>query len=122
MDPYRKTLTDQKIFKLYEVINILREYDREMPAQLLSTLLYIASHKDCHKQALEDPNEGLGLSTAAASRCTDWLSHKHWVGKQGLGLIIKEADPCNRRRLQLRLTKKGEVLVARIKRILYDET
>lgn len=98
------------------MMNLLRLLDREVPAQVLATFFYVAAHNNCHKQAVE---EDLNLSTAAGSRCTDKLTDQSWVNKPGLDLIIKETDPSNRRRQQLRLTKKGEALIQQIEEILY---
>lgn len=117
MDPLRRQPTDARAEKLLDVAVALGELDREFPIQLLQTLLYVASHKDCHKQALE---EDLSFSTASGSRNTDWLSKEHRLGKEGLGLIIKEKDPTNRRRLQLSLTVEGQCLIDTLKGILYD--
>ena len=91
--------------------------DREVPGQLVSAFLYIASHNPCHKQALE---EDLGFPTASGSRTTDWLSSFHRLGKPGLGLIEKKQDPVNRRRALLTLTPKGEALARQMKEIIYD--
>jgi DNA-binding MarR family transcriptional regulator len=98
-------------------MDLIRLMDSEMPAQLVSCLLYIASHKDCHKQAME---EYLNISVASGSRNTDWLSKKHRLGKPGLNLITKERDPSNGRRLVLKLTNKGEQLIKQIRTTLYD--
>ena len=117
MDPLRRQQTDAKALRVLTALEKLRELNREFPAQLLSTLLYVASHKDCHKQAME---EDLDLTTASGSRNTDLLSHSHHLGKKGLGLIIKEVDPSNRRRLQLSLTVEGQCLIDTLKEILYD--
>ena len=118
MDPYRNLQTDDDAGKILAAVEKLRELDNEMPAQLLSTLFYVASHKDCHKQALE---EDLNFSTASGSRNTDWLTAEHRIkNRRGLGLITKTVDPSNRRRLQLALTPKGQVLVDQLKSILYD--
>ena len=117
MDPLRRQPTDAKAERILNAIEKIRELNREFPAQLLSTLLYVASHKDCHKQAME---EDLEFTTASGSRNTDLLSHTHRLGKPGLGLIIKEVDPSNRRRLQLKLTLEGQCLVDTLKEILYD--
>lgn len=62
------------------------------------------------------------MKTSSSSRNTDWLSKYHRLNKPGLNLIIKEADPFNRRRQQLRLSPKGEQLVKLIEELLYDET
>ena len=117
MEPnLRRKQTDDKIERLLKVINLLRLYDREVPAQVLATLFYIGSHNDCHKTALE---EDLNFTTASSSRNTDKLSKDHRLGKAGLNLITKEVEEDSRRQ-RLRLTKKGEDLMNQIKSILYD--
>jgi DNA-binding MarR family transcriptional regulator len=112
----RRKQTDDQIERLLKVINLLRLYDREVPAQVLATLLYIGSRHDCHKTALE---EDLNFTTASSSRNTDKLSKDHRLGKAGLDLIIKEVEEEPPRRQRLRLTKKGEDLMNQIKQILY---
>jgi DNA-binding MarR family transcriptional regulator len=92
--------------------------DREIPGQLVSAFLYIASHNPCHKQALE---QDLGFAVASSSRTTDWLSDHHRLGKKGLGLIKKYPDPLNRRRVVLALSPKGEALIRQMKELIYDD-
>ena len=118
MDPnLRRKVTDEQIERLLKVINLIRLYDREVPAQVLATLFYIGSHNDCHKTALE---EDLNFTTASSSRNTDKLSKDHRLGKAGFNLIIKEVEEESPRRQRLRLTKKGEDLMNQIKQILYE--
>ena len=117
MDPLRRELTDPKAERVLTFVNKLRELEDEFPAQLAATLFYIASHKDCHKQAME---EDLEFSNASGSRNTDRLSAQHRLNKPGLDLITKEQDPGNRRRLQLAMTPQGQALVDSLLSILYD--
>ena len=112
----RRKLTDEKIERLLKVYNLLRLYDREIPAQVLATLFYIGSHNDCHKTALE---EDLNFTTASSSRNTDKLSKVHRLGTAGYDLIVKEIEEEPPRRQRLKLTKKGEDLMNQIKQILY---
>ena len=93
-------------------------FDPEMPLQLQLTFLYVASHDNCHKQALE---EALGYSNAAGSRNTDYLAKIHrYKTKKGMNLISKERDPSSPRRYALALTKEGKALVDNLKTTLYD--
>lgn len=117
MDPYRRQLTNPKAHKLQMVLELFRLIEQEMPAQVITTFLYVAAHDNCHKTALE---EDLGLTAASGSRNTDRLSKYHRLNKPGLDLITKEVDPQNRRRQILRLTPKGELLLKQIEEILYD--
>ena len=116
MDPLRRTVTNPQMVKVQQMMNLLRLLDREVPAQVLATFFYVAAHDNCHKQAVE---EDLNLTTAAGSRCTEKLTDESWVKKPGLDLIIKEQDPTNRRRQQLRLTPKGRALIKQVEDILY---
>ena len=118
MDPnLRRKVTDEQIERLLKVINLIRLYDREVPAQVLATLFYIGSHNDCHKTALE---EDLNFTTASSSRNTDRLSKDHRLGKAGFDLITKEVEEQKPRRQRLKLTRKGEDLMKQIKQILYE--
>ena len=129
MEPnLRRKLTDDKIERLLKVINLIRLYDREVPAQVLATLFYIGSHNDCHKTALE---EDLNFTTASSSRNTDRLSKDHrldgkldkngkLIVKAGFDLITKEVEEQSPRRQRLKLTRKGEDLMNQIKQILYE--
>ena len=112
MDPANSRTTDAKLAKLHLAFDSLRELDREIPGQLVSAFLFIASHDGCHLQALTDE---LGLETASRSRVTDWLSDYHRLGKPGLGLITKTIDPANRRRRVLKLTSKGQEIADRFR-------
>ena len=104
--------------KIQRAFDLIRIKDREMPGQVVSVFLYIASHDGCNKQALE---QELGLTTASSSRNTDLLSVGR-IGREtsGLGLITKEEDPSNGRRQVLKLTPEGKDLARSIKQIIYD--
>ena len=110
MDPANSRTTDAKLAKLHWPLTACANY-REIPGQLVSAFLFIASHDGCHLQALTDE---MGLETASRSRVTDWLSDYHRL--TALELITKTVDPANRRRRVLRLTSKGQALADRFKR------
>ena len=117
-DPSR-VVTDYQMAKLAKAIEHFRTFDKEIPAQVIATFLYVASHDDCFKGDLE---KALAFSTASGSRNTDWLSAYHRLNKPGLGLIAKYRDQTNRRRQILKLTPKGRILVKQIKDILYGSS
>lgn len=117
MDPIRDQTTSAQLDTLFKAMNLIRVLDPETPGQVVVAFLYVASHNRCHKQALE---EALQLSTASASRITDYLSAQHRLGKPGLDLVKKVPDESNRRRLELHLTPKGELLAQQLKEIIYD--
>ena len=118
MDPLRSQCTDAQMEKLFLVMERIRQLDDKMPAQVTACLLWIASHSRGHKTAMEDR---LKISVASGSRNTDWLSDWHRLGKPGLGLVCKSQDPSNRRRAQLELTPKGELLIEDLRQILYGK-
>ena len=93
------------------------KFDKEMPAQMMSTYLYVATHNRCHKQALE---EDLKFSSASGSRNTDYLSPTHRLKKKGFSLLEKKYDQFNRRRLTLELTPDGKKLGEELEAILYS--
>ena len=114
MDPLADQITDARLDKVHQAFDLLRVLEREIPGQLVSCFLYIASHDGCHKQAME---EALELTTASGSRNSDWLSDgRIGLQKTGLGLIKKEKDG---RRQRLRLTDKGKTLAKTMKALIY---
>ena len=115
-------VTDAEMEKLAQAVEFFRSFDnentKEIPAQVIATFLYVASHDDCNKIDLE---KSLNMSSASGSRNTDWLSDQHRLSKPGLGLIIKYRDRTNRRKQVLQLTAKGRKLAKELKIILYPE-
>ena len=122
MDPLKKQLTDSSLVRLVDIMQELRKLDYEVPAQVILCFVFIASHNPCHSEVL---CHELGLTRAAVSRNTDWLSKKHRLTnpvtktkKPGLNLIKKEVDPSNRRRMLLSLTVKGKSIAKDLRKIL----
>ena len=116
--PLRREESDDQMKRLLDAWEVLRTSHREMPAQAVSVLLYVASHNECHKQAIE---EDLGLTTASCSRVIDCINKgtgRAGVKTPGLGLVQKYVDPSNRRRLLVKLTPKGEHMLHQIKNIV----
>ena len=116
LDPLRGLVTDESALAVFKAIELIRELtpDGNMPMQALQCFLYVCSHDNCHKAKME---QDLGLSVASGSRNTDYLCSQNRYKTAGLNLITKEADPFNRRRIQLRLTPLG----VRIKNELLNE-
>ena len=117
MDPLKRSITNRQLLPLLEVIELFMKFDKEMPAQMMSTYLYVATHNRCHKQALE---EDLKFSSASGSRNTDYLSPTHRLKKKGFSLLEKKYDQFNRRRLTLELTPDGKKLGEELEAILYS--
>jgi DNA-binding MarR family transcriptional regulator len=118
MEPFRQT-TNLEMEKLLKAMELFRSHDPEIPAQVISVFLYIASHDDCSKVQLQDKEVGLNMPSASASRNTDWLSHKHRLGKRGLNWVIKYRDPTDMRKQIMKLSPQGTLLVKQLRDILY---
>ena len=116
MDPLKRLETDVDMSNILEAWELLRTQHREVPAQAVTVLFYVASHNPCHKQAIE---EDYGLTTASASRSVDFLCDNNRLRKPGLGLIHKYTDESNRRRHLLKLTPKGVAFIKQFKRVIY---
>lgn len=119
MDPLKRLETDSRLNDLLHAWETLRVSHREVPAQAVTVLLYVASHNPCHKQAVE---EDCNLTTASCSRMITFLTG---VGRPGVKssemcLLRKYTDPRNKRRFMLELTPKGESLISIIKGIIYE--
>ena len=115
MDPLKKQVTDDSVVRLVDILQEFRKLDYEMPAQVILCFVFVASHNPCHSEVL---CHELGLTRAAVSRNTDWLSDKHRLGKPGLNLIAKEVDVSNRRRMILSLTDKGKIIAKDLRKML----
>ena len=118
-DQFRE-VTDLKMEKLLKAVELFRSYDSEIPAQVISVFLYIATHNNCSKVQIQDEEYGLNMPSASASRNTDWLSHKHRLNKKGLNLIIKYKDPTDARKVILQLSNEGLSLVRSLKKIIFE--
>ncbi len=117
MDPLRTQCTDGRVEQICNAFELIRLLDREMPGQVVSCFLYVASHDGCHKQAME---QELGLTTSASSRNTDILADgRPGRSAEGLRLLTKVDDPTDRRKLVLTLTPRGKALAQQMKSIIY---
>jgi DNA-binding MarR family transcriptional regulator len=108
---------DRRFERLRRSIDLLRTFDNEIPGQVISVFFYICARNGCRTTPM--PKE-LGLAQSSISRCTDWLSDYHHLGKPGMGLIIKKRNETDRRARRLWLTPKGELVKAQIEELLSD--
>lgn len=102
--------------RLLDVIETLRVLDVEMPAQVIATFLFVATHDGCTTQEMQ---EELGLTAASCSRNTTWLTGEHRSNPQrGLNLITKEVYQPNKRLRILKMTSEGRKLAQRLSILL----
>lgn len=95
---------------------ILRSQEREFPAQLVSTFLYIAAHNGCRQ---EDLIEATKMSSSSISRNVTWLGPRHRLGKEGLRFVYREKDPEDTKRYRVFLTRKGEQIANLIQNTVF---
>ena len=110
-----RQISDLQIDRLRKVMDLMRVFDEQIPAQVFCTFFYVASHEGCTNT---DICKDLELKPSSASRCTDWLSEYHRLGKPGMGLIVKTKDRFDSRIKRLHLTSKGKLVVQQIKELL----
>lgn len=106
---------DRQFERVRRAIDLMRTFDSEIPGQVISVFLYVCARDGC---ATTPMAKDLGLAQSSISRCTDWLSDYHRLGKPGMGLIVKKIDPADRRVRRLWLTTKGELIKSQIKELL----
>ena len=101
------------MYRLLKVVEALRVLDVEMPAQVMSCFLFVASRDNgCTSAELQ---VDLGLTAASMSRCTDWLTGQHRSNpSRGLNLITKEVYQVNKRLRFLQLTQQGPNLAKQL--------
>lgn len=109
-------LTQQDVVHVLRVaVDRLRaEIGPEVPAQRILTLLAIAANPDLPQHDV--PKHIHGVAEATVSRNVADLSAVTRTREPGPDLVEQRADPMYRRRNLLRLTRKGERLIADLAR------
>ena len=110
---------DPELFALCRAIEVARHRvpQVEMPSQLLSVFLYIASTDDIC--TLIHIQEALGIRQSSASRLTNWLADKTRTGKPGLNWITKEQWG---QTVRVYLTPLGQSVAREIWETAYGQT
>lgn len=103
------------LHRMYMAFEVLRATEREFPAQLVSTFLYICTHNGCRQ---EDLMEATSMTSSSVSRNVTWLGPKHRLGKDGLKWIYREVDPIDPKRYRLYLSRKGEQIAKLLEKTL----
>ena len=103
------------LHRMYMAFEVLRTKEREFPAQLVVTFLYICTHNGCRQ---EDLIEATSMTSSSVSRNVTWLGPKHRLGKDGLRWIYREVDPIDPKRYRLYLSRKGEQIAKLLEQTL----
>ena len=116
--PDKKSIERPALYRMYMAFEVLRAKEREFPAQLVSTFLYIASHNGCRQ---EDLMEGTSMSSSSVSRNVTWLGPRHRLGREGLKLVYREIDPEDPKRYRIYLSRKGEQMATLLENTLEEK-
>lgn len=109
------TQTSNKLASLLAAVELLRELEPNMEAQVMAALLHIMLKPDITMSELA---EKTGASQSAASRHVATLSPVRALNKPGFGLVESYDDPSDRRVKRVNLTKKGERLAEQLADVL----
>jgi DNA-binding MarR family transcriptional regulator len=97
---------------LFETLQVIRaELDPEMQLQTLLTLLIVDMEPGI---TMTEALKKIGISQAAMSRNAAILGRLYSKGEPGLDMIAATEDPMERRRKVMRMTPKGEKLLAEL--------
>jgi DNA-binding MarR family transcriptional regulator len=110
-------VTDWRFLRLTKVVDLMRTFESEIPGQVISVFFYVCAHNGC---MIKYMHKELGIAQSSISRCTDWLSDYHRLGKPGMGLIIKKFDPADKRIKRVWLTPKGQLVKQQIEELISD--
>ena len=111
-----KTDTAQTVWKVLTIL--ADELDRDAPLLQSLALAKIASHGEMgmdQGRLMDD----LKTSSASASRTVQTLGTTHYLkDREGYGLVERQFDPVDNRKRTLRLTPKGERVMAKLQAVL----
>lgn len=99
------------LLKVFEIINVLRDARPEMPMQMASVFVAIATQPGLYQRDLPGM---VGISQSSVSRNVTALSDRTRHGAKGLGLVTRRHDPDDFRGYELHLTKRGRDLAERL--------
>jgi DNA-binding MarR family transcriptional regulator len=97
--------------QLIAAIEAFRQYDAEMPAQMMLTFLLVAEEPGI---LMEQLGEKLRIVSSSVTRNVYSLSREKGAGMPGHDLVYIEAYSKNRRKNCVYLTKKGERFASNI--------
>jgi DNA-binding MarR family transcriptional regulator len=107
----------RSIRKALQVIELFREYNPQMQAQMMTTFLHIALNPNITQEELR-AKTGYGLASSSMTRNIDELSDETIKGKKGFGLVHR-SDGVDRRTKEITITRdKGQRLLAEIIHII----
>ncbi len=105
----------QEIHRALQVIEVFRTIDPEMPIQQASAFLYIALHEGGNMKAI---TEHMGMALHSTSRNVAALSIEHRLKRPGYGLVEKNPDPYESRRMIITLLPKGRRVAEALSNIM----
>ena len=100
-----------KIAAINKLLSTIREIDPQIEAHQVQILLEVAQKPLSTRRELADATD---VALSSISRNLDALGDVHRKGKSGLGLVAKDWDPREPRRMVAWLTPKGKEVVGRL--------
>jgi DNA-binding MarR family transcriptional regulator len=94
-----------QLIQYAQFLSRVRELDPVMPAQQIQVLLIVALHPGT---TIAEIAARTGHQPSSASRCVSALGTRQASREPGLGLVVAEEDPQDRRHKRVRLTAAGE--------------
>jgi DNA-binding MarR family transcriptional regulator len=97
-----------KIVAINRLLSTIREIHPHIEAHQVQILLEIAQKPISTMKELADASD---VALSSISRNLDVLGDRHWRGGPGLGLVAKDWDPREPRRMIAWLTPRGQEVV-----------
>jgi DNA-binding MarR family transcriptional regulator len=103
--------TRSKIVAINKLLAVIREIHPRIEPHQVQILLEIAQKPLSTMRELADASD---VALSSISRNLDVLGDRHWRGGPGLGLVAKDWDPREPRRMVAWLTPRGKEVVNRL--------
>ena len=103
--------------RLAEVVEAVRQLDKELPAHVLLMLLTVAQSGD-EGVLQHELAQKVGMDSGMACRHVARLGPNRGVGLPGMGLLDSEIVPENRKLRRVKLSAKGRRFIERLNKIL----
>lgn len=103
---------DTDKIKIYmKFVAMFRDMDSEIPLTTVAVFLAVVQNEG---MTMKDMAKMLNISQSSCSRNVAYLAQYHRLNKPGLGLLVTQEDPMERRRKVVQLTRRGKSFVDKL--------